>query len=96
MSEHTALPKAAEPSPKVLWPLLVGILLTGLAALLATVTPDTLQAFGPWAIPASTGLVASGGYIAGYLKRDPLRDLGADTAKQAAIEAGSFLPPATR
>lgn len=83
MADHAA----PSQSPKVLVPLAVGVVLTGLAAAGAAVTPETLKDLGVWALPASMGITAAAGYIAGYLKRDPLRETG-----QQAIEAG-VVPP---
>lgn len=85
MADHR---QASEPSPKVLWPLIVGVALTALAAALAAVTPEMLAGLGPFAVPAALGLLAAGQYITGYLKRDPLRDAG-----QQAIDDG-LIPPA--
>ncbi|WP_285240048.1 hypothetical protein [Pseudarthrobacter sp. MEB009] len=83
MADH----RTESTSPKVLWPLLVGLVLTALAAALAAVTPDMLAGLGPFAVPVALGLLAAGQYITGYLKRDPLRDTG-----QQAIDEG-LLPP---
>lgn len=84
MADH----RGGETSPKVLWPLIVGVTLTALAAALAAITPEMLSALGPFAVPAALGLLAAGQYITGYLKRDPLRDAG-----QKAIDEG-MIPPA--
>ncbi|AHB31635.1 hypothetical protein ArV2_gp22 [Arthrobacter phage vB_ArS-ArV2] len=84
MADH----RAETTSPKVMWPLIVGLALTALAAALAAVTPDMLAGLGPFAVPAALGLLAAGQYITGYLKRDPLREAG-----QQAIDEG-LLPPA--
>jgi hypothetical protein len=81
MSKHVA-PDAAL-SPKVAVPGLIGLGLTVVSVILAGVTPDMLEAIGPWAVPVAAGLVAGGGYLAGYLKRDPLREVGG-----AAVQAG--------
>lgn len=67
---------AADPSaisPKVLVGLLVGLSLTALAAALSAITPETVEALGPFAVPAALGLAAAGQALAGYLKRDPAR-----------------------
>jgi hypothetical protein len=78
MADHAPTPT----SPKVIAPLLMGLALTFFAAGLAAVTPDTLTFLGPWALPVYAGIVATAGYVTGYLKRDPLREAGA-AAKQA-------------
>ena len=85
MADHRA---GSQVSPKVLWPLLLGLFLTALAAALAAVTPEMLAALGPFAVPAALGLLAAGQYITGYLKRDPLRDKGEQAIEQ------DLLPPA--
>jgi hypothetical protein len=78
MADHAA----PSTSPKVTAPLLTGLALTFFAAGLAAVTPETLTFLGPWALPVYAGIVATAGYITGYLKRDPLREAGA-AAQQA-------------
>lgn len=65
-------------SPKVFYPLVVGLGLTFLASLLAAVTPEMLSALGPFAVPTATALVSVAGVLAGYLKRDELRDIGVE------------------
>lgn len=65
-------------SPKVFYPLVVGLALTFLSSLLAAVTPDMLAALGPFAVPTATALVATAGVLTGYLKRDELRDIGVE------------------
>ena len=83
MADHAA----PNTSPKVLAPLITGTVLTGLAAGAAVVTPETLEGLGPWAFPVSIAITAAAAYITGYLKRDPLREVG-----QQAIEDG-VAPP---
>lgn len=83
MADHAA-PKT---SPKVNAALLSGLALTVVAAGAAAITPDTLKDLGVWALPAYAAITAGAGYLAGYLKRDPLRDAG-----QEAIETGAVAP----
>ncbi|ASR84159.1 hypothetical protein SEA_WHEELBITE_71 [Arthrobacter phage Wheelbite] len=78
-------------SPKVLWPLVGGAVLTFLGTTLAAVTPETLTSLGPWAVPVAMGATAVAGYFTGYLKRDPVRDAGKEI-EQVAKAAGG--PPA--
>ncbi|ATW59949.1 hypothetical protein SEA_WALTZ_72 [Arthrobacter phage Waltz] len=94
MSQHEASSPGllAGISPKVLWPLVGGVVLTFLGATLAAVTPETLIALGPWAVPVATGTAAVAGYITGYMKRDPDRDAGAEVAQVARAVGG---PPVT-
>lgn len=77
-------------SPKVFYPLVVGLALTFLASLLAAVTPDMLTALGPFAVPTAAALVSVAGVLSGYLKRDELRDIGVE-ATAAILPA----PPVT-
>lgn len=83
MAEHAAPTQ----SPKVIAPLIVGLILTGLGAGMAAVTPETLKDLGVWALPAYAAITATAGYITGYLKRDPVREVG-----QQAIESGDARP----
>ncbi len=82
MADHAA----PSVSPKVLAPLVTGIILTAFAAGLAAITPETLRDLGVWALPVYAAIVGAAGYITGYLKRDPLREAGAE-----ALAAGN--PP---
>lgn len=84
MGKYEAAPKT---SPKVNAGLATGLALTVLAAGAAAITPDTLKDLGVWALPAYAAITAGAGYLAGYLKRDPLRETG-----QQAIEDG-VAPP---
>ncbi|UAW09388.1 membrane protein [Arthrobacter phage Klevey] len=86
--------EAADPSaisPKVLVGLLVGLSLTALAAALSAITPETLEALGPFALPAALGLAAAGQALAGYMKRDPART-GAPLPAEERPEAPDYGP----
>ena len=74
MSKHAS--PAASISPKVNWALLGGLGLTVLCTALAGLTPDMFDFLGEFAVPVTGGLVAGGAWLAGYLKRDPLREVG--------------------
>lgn len=74
-------------SPKVIAPLLTGLALTFFAAGLAAVTPETLTFLGPWALPVYAGIVATAGFLTGYLKRDPLREAGQAAEQAKAVES---------
>lgn len=65
-------------SPKVFWPLLVGVGLTFAASFLAAVTPDMLAGLGPFAVPTAISLGVVAQTLTAYLKRDELRDIGVD------------------
>lgn len=79
-------------SPKVIFAFLTGLILTALGAALAAVTPETLSNLGPWALPVYAGITATAGFVAGYAKRDPVRDLGQEVVKEA-VAAESAAPP---
>lgn len=81
-------------SPKVFWPLVVGVGLTFVATFLAAVTPDMLSALGPFAVPAATSLVSVAAVITGWLKTDKLREIGAEaTAATVAVAPTSDVTP---
>lgn len=85
MADHATVDAPASPlSPKVLWPLLVGLGLTGLAAILGAITPEMLAGLGPWAGMVFVLVTAASQAVTGYLKRDPLRDLGHEAANAPA------------
>lgn len=65
-------------SPKVFWPVVVGLVLTFVAAAFAAITPDMLSAVGPLAVPLAVGLAALAQAITGYLKSDELRAIGVE------------------
>lgn len=71
-------------SPKVTWPLFVGLFLSSVLTNFALITPDMLTWLGPWA-PFAYGTVFSLlGFAVGYFKSDPVRDLGLETAAKPA------------
>lgn len=78
-------------SPKVIFGFLAGLFLTAVGAALAAVTPETLEGLGPWALPVYAGITATAGFVAGFAKRDPVRDVGAEVVKEA---AATEQPPA--
>ena len=81
-------------SPKVFWPLVVGVGLTFVATFLAAVTPDMLSALGPFAVPAATSLVSVAAVITGWLKTDKLREIGAEaTAATVPVTPTSDVNP---
>ena len=71
MTKHTA---ETTVSPKVIAPAIVNLILIALVAGFAAFTPDLLAALGPWAVPAYAAIAAVGVALAGYIKRDPLRE----------------------
>ena len=81
-------------SPKVFWPLVVGVGMTFVATFLAAVTPDMLSALGPFAVPAATSLVSVAAVITGWLKTDKLREIGAEaTAATVPVAPTSDVTP---
>lgn len=97
MSDHAAKTpaelrlEALGISPKVIFGFLAGLFLTAVGAALAAITPDTLKDLGPWALPVYAGITATAGFVAGYAKRDPVREVGQEVVKEAAATS----PPPT-
>lgn len=60
-------------SPKVTAQALTSAALVVVLAAITAVTPEMVDGLGAWAPLVYAGIVALGGVIAGYLKRDPLR-----------------------
>lgn len=83
-------------SPKVFWPVAVGLVLTFAGSFLAAVTPEMLGALGPFAVPMAMGLTALATAVTGYLKSDRLRAIGVEaTAAVIAVPPTSeVVPPA--
>ena len=79
-------------SPKVFWPVVVGLLLTFVGTFLAAVTPDMLTGLGPFAVPMSLALGAVAQGITAYLKKDELREIGVE-ATAAVLPAPPVVLP---
>jgi len=60
-------------SPKIIAGALTSIGLTVLIAAIGAITPDLFDGLGVWGPVVYAAVVAVGGAIAGYVKRDPLR-----------------------
>lgn len=80
-------------SPKVFWPVVVGLTLTFLGSFLAALTPDMLTGMGPFAVPMSLALGAVAQGLTAYLKRDELRDIGVDATAAVLPAPPTVLPP---
>lgn len=80
-------------SPKVFWPVVVGLLLTFVGTFLAAVTPDMLTGLGPFAVPMSLALGAVAQGITAYLKKDELREIGVEATAAVLPAAPVVLPP---
>lgn len=81
-------------SPKVFWPLLVGVALTFAASFLSAITPEMLSWLGPAALPMAFALGTVSQTIVAYMKSDELRDLGVQaTAAVLAVEPTSQVTP---
>lgn len=61
-------------SPKVIAGFLSGGGAVVLFALLTAITPELLEPLGVWAPVALAGITALASVVAGYIKRDPLRE----------------------
>ena len=81
-------------SPKVFWPVVVGLALTFLGTFLAAVTPDMLNGLGVYAVPMSMALTAVAQGITAYLKKDQLREIGVEATAAVLPAAPTVLPPA--
>lgn len=81
-------------SPKVFWPVVVGLTLTFLGSFLAALTPDMLTGLGPFAVPMSLALGAVAQGLTAYLKRDELRDIGVEATAAVLPAPPTVLPPA--
>lgn len=57
------------PAPKVAAAAVTMGILVVAVAMLGAITPDMLTALGPWAPVVFAGIVALGGFLAGYIKR---------------------------
>lgn len=79
-------------SPKVFWPVVVGLILTFLGTFLAAVTPEMLTGLGVYAVPMSLALGAVAQGITAYLKKDQLRDIGVE-ATAAVLPAPPVVLP---
>lgn len=60
-------------SPKVIWPVIVGLLVTSLQSNISAISPDMLGFLGPWRgfVLGTVTTVLAG--VAGYVVRDPNR-----------------------
>lgn len=72
-------------SPKVkatgLWSIIAGLALIALTAVTQALTPETFSGLGVWGGVVYAAIIPAAGILAGYLKRDPLRDAGAGSVK---------------
>lgn len=80
-------------SPKVFWPVFVGLVLTFVGTFLAAVTPEMLSGLGAFAVPMSMALTAVAQGITAYLKKDELREIGVDATAAVLPAAPVVMPP---
>lgn len=81
-------------SPKVFWPLVVGVVLTFIASFLAGITPEMLSGLGPMAVPMAVALTQVANTVSAYMKSDELRDLGVKaTAAILPVQPSSQVVP---
>lgn len=92
-ANSTTLTAPGTISPKVFWPVLVGLALTFVGSFLAAVTPDMLTGLGAFAVPMSMALTAVAQGITGYLKHDELRAIGVDATAAVLPAPPVVLPP---
>lgn len=60
-------------SPKVIAGTVVGLFVAAAIAIINAITPETLAFLGPWSTLAYTVVSIAGAAIAGWWKKDPLR-----------------------
>lgn len=60
-------------SPKVIGAAVAGFIITVLGGALAAITPEALEALGPWAVPAASLLATGGAAVVAWWRTDPLR-----------------------
>ncbi|MGX5357566.1 hypothetical protein [Kocuria sp. KH4] len=95
MSKYTAATAEAELSPKVksaaVWSAVIVVVGGALASAIAAIPDSAWESLGVWAGPVGVfvgGLgVGLGAVVAGYQKRDPLREVGG-----SAVAAGGVVP----
>lgn len=95
MSKHTVITAEAEISPKVksaaVWSAVIVVVGGSLASAIAAIPDSAWESLGVWAGPVGVfvgGLgVGLGAVVAGYQKRDPLREVGG-----SAVAAGGVVP----
>lgn len=80
-------------SPKVFWPLVVGVGLTFVASFLAALTPDMLAVLGPFAVPTAISLGVVAQTLTAYMKSDELRDLGVQATAAVLPVYDQVTPP---
>lgn len=80
-------------SPKVFWPVFVGLILTFVGTFLAAVTPEMLTGLGAFAVPMSMALTAVAQGITAYLKTDQLREIGVEATAAVLPAPPVVLPP---
>lgn len=93
-ANSTTLTAPGTISPKVFWPVLVGLALTFVGSFLAAVTPDMLTGLGAFAVPMSMALTAVAQGITAYLKHDELRTIGVEATAAVLPAPPTVLPPA--
>lgn len=88
MADHTNADPKSPVSPKVWAGLLTGLAVAAIGGLVTAVTPDTFDFLGPWGVIVYTGVTVGLAQLAAWLKRDPIRAVGAQVvvADPAAID----------
>jgi hypothetical protein len=83
---------ASKTSPKVFWQTVAAFVVTVILGMVNYLTPETFAALGPVLGPLLYALVvALAGYGAGWLAKDPIRDVGTRAiAEDAAATMGQF------
>lgn len=74
-SASKAIEAEATISPKVIVGAATGLVLAIVVAVLGAVTPDMLASLGAWAPLVFVAITTAATQLAGYIKRDPLREV---------------------
>lgn len=70
-----------------------GTVLAAVTTWAGGLTAEDLPMLGVWAVPATTLLMGVLNVLAGYLKRDPLRDIGAEAVAVKVAEVAPAPAP---
>lgn len=74
MADHTN-PVSPKVTASALGTAATGLALTVVVAAISAITPDLFSALGAWGPVVFAGVSALGGFLSGYLTKDPLRQI---------------------
>jgi len=82
MADHSIADPKSPVSPKVWAGLATGLAVAAIGGVISAVTPHTFDFLGPWGVIAYTAVTVGLAQLAAYLKRDPIRAVGAAAVEQ--------------